>query len=416
MHDPARPPRPDRRRTIGWMLSAMGTAGLAPLAARTAGALAGPGSTAGGIQHALPPLPQGPGYGTDPDLLHDYRPGEPWPLTLGAGERAALAALCDLIIPADDHSPSASAVGVVDFLDEWISAPYPDQQADRGLLLPGLRALMASATAAHGGPFQGLDANAQLALLPASPFRTRIRQLVAGGFYSTPEGARDLQFIGETPSPTYEGPSAAVLRAAGYAPPAYLEGESGWISLFDGRTLDGWQASEAPGTFSVAGGELVVRGPRSHLYYVGPVQSHEFRDFEFEAEVRTRPGANSGVYFHTRFQQDGWPERGYEVQVNNSHADPSRTAGLYGIADNPRVPAADDQWFLLSIRVEGRHVQTRVNGRVVCDYTEPEGVVREPQYAGRLLGSGTFALQGHDPGSEIHYRNLRVRPLLVATR
>jgi hypothetical protein len=97
------------------------------------------------------------------------------------------------------------------------------------------------------------------------------------------------------------------------------------------------------------------------------------------------------------------------VQVNNSHGDPSRTAGLYGIVDNPVVPAADNQWFLLSIRVAGKHITTRVNGRVVCDYTEPDDVQRPPQYAGRLVGSGTFALQGHDPGSEVHFRNLRVR-------
>jgi hypothetical protein len=185
----------------------------------------------------------------------------------------------------------------------------------------------------------------------------------------------------------------------------------GWQSLFDGKSLQDWHASEAPGTFSVANGELIVHGPRSHLFYDGPVANHDLRNFEFEAELLTRPHANSGVYIHTRYQDSGWPSQGYEVQVNNSHADPSRTAGLYGIRDNLVVPAADDQWFRLYIRVEGKRIITRVNGKLIEDYTEPEHAERPPEYAGRLLSHGTIAIQGHDPGSEIHYRNIRVRVL-----
>lgn len=184
-----------------------------------------------------------------------------------------------------------------------------------------------------------------------------------------------------------------------------------WQSLFDGRSLAGWRASEAPGTFSVANGELVVHGPRSHLFYEGPVAQHDFRNFEFEAEVLTRPGANSGVYFHTRFQQEDWPALGYEVQVNNSHADTSRTGGLYGIQTNTVTPAKDGSWFTLRILVEGRHIVVRVNDRITADYVEPEHAGRPPEFAGRLLSHGTFALQGHDPGSEVHYRNIRVRVL-----
>lgn len=184
-----------------------------------------------------------------------------------------------------------------------------------------------------------------------------------------------------------------------------------WQPIFDGASLAGWRASELPGTFSVVNGELVVHGPRSHLFYVGPVAQHDFRNFEFEAEVMTSPGANSGVYFHTAFQQEGWPERGYEVQVNNSHADPSRTGGLYGIQTNTRVAAVDGEWFTLRIRVEGRHILVHVNDNVISDYVEPEQASRPPEFAGRLLSHGTFALQGHDPGSEVHYRRIRVRLL-----
>jgi hypothetical protein len=185
----------------------------------------------------------------------------------------------------------------------------------------------------------------------------------------------------------------------------------GWQALFDGSTLNGWQANEAPETFSVANGELVVHGTRSHLFYVGPVANHDFRNFELEAEVMTRPQANSGIYFHTQFQPEGWPSKGYEVQINNSHSDPKRTAGLYGIKDNFTAPAKDDQWFKVDIRVAGKHVTTRVDGRIITDYIEPAHPDRPPEFKDRLLTHGTFAIQGHDPGSEVHYRNIRVRLL-----
>lgn len=186
---------------------------------------------------------------------------------------------------------------------------------------------------------------------------------------------------------------------------------TGWQSLFDGRSLDGWQASDAPGTFSVVDGQLVAHGARSHLFYEGPVAQHDFRNFEFMAEVLTRPHANSGVYFHTQYQPIGWPSKGYEVQIDNSHEDPSRTGGLYAIQINYLAPVADDEWFTLYIRVDGRHVLVKVNDKVISDYTEPEHAERQPEFKDRLLSHGTFALQGHDPDSETHFRRIRVRVL-----
>ncbi len=188
------------------------------------------------------------------------------------------------------------------------------------------------------------------------------------------------------------------------------EGE-GWISLFDGKTLSGWHANENEKTFSVRDGEIVVLGDRSHLFYEGPAGQHDFKNFEFKAEVMTKPGANSGVYFHTQFQPSGWPERGYEVQVNNTHKDPKKTAGLYGIKDNFEAPAKDGEWFTLTIKVEGRHIVTTVNGKVISDYIEEESPSRPANFKLRVLSHGTFALQGHDPGSEVHYRNLFVKIL-----
>lgn len=189
------------------------------------------------------------------------------------------------------------------------------------------------------------------------------------------------------------------------------ESAAGWRLLFDGKTLEGWKANEAPATFHVAGGAIVVKGPRSHLFYTGPVAGHDFKNFELSVDVLTKPKANSGVYFHTEMQPEGWPAKGYEVQVNNTHKDIKRTAGLYDIKDNFDVVAHDDRWFTMLIRVEGRRITTSVDGKAVSDFTEPAGWTPPADFAGRKLGHGTFALQGHDPDSEVHYRNLKVRVL-----
>jgi hypothetical protein len=185
----------------------------------------------------------------------------------------------------------------------------------------------------------------------------------------------------------------------------------GWVSLFDGKTLDGWKASENPSTFSVADGAIAVNGDRSHLYYVGPVNNHVFTNFEFRADVMTTPGSNSGMYFHTEFQEGGWPAQGYEVQVNNSHTDWRRTGGLYAIADVKEAPAKDGVWFTEQIAVNGKHVVISVDGKVTADYTEPPNVERPADMAGRKIGSGTFALQGHDPKSKVFYKNIMVKVL-----
>jgi len=189
------------------------------------------------------------------------------------------------------------------------------------------------------------------------------------------------------------------------------EKADGWQLLFDGRSLDGWRASEAPGSFSVKDGAIVVRGPRSHLFYVGPVENHVFRNFELKLDVLTFPNANSGVYFHTEWQEVGWPNKGYEVQVNNSHSDTSRSAGLWGIRDYRSVAVPDGKWFTLTTRVEGKRIVTLIDDKVIVDYTEEANPTRPKGLEQRLIASGTFALQGHDPGSEVHYRNIKVRRL-----
>lgn len=191
-----------------------------------------------------------------------------------------------------------------------------------------------------------------------------------------------------------------------------LEAQDGWVSLFDGKTLDGWQVGENASTFKVEEGHIVVFGPRAHLYYQGPVQNHVFTNFEYKADVMTFPGSNSGMYFHTEYQEGGWPSKGYEVQVNNSHTDPIRTGSLYNIVNVMNTaPARDNEWFTQHIIVQGKKVTIKVNGKTTVEYTEPDGVQRPADMAGRLISKGTFAIQGHDPKSRVHYRNIMVKPL-----
>ena len=186
---------------------------------------------------------------------------------------------------------------------------------------------------------------------------------------------------------------------------------NGWISLFDGKSLNGWKASENPGTFSVDSGMIIVHGPRAHLFYEGPVKDHKFTNFEFKVRVKTTPGSNSGIFIHTAYQEDGWPAKGYEVQVNNSHTDWRRTGSLYSVEDVKEVYVKDYEWFTEYIKVIGKRIQIKINDRIVVDYTEPEGIEKKPDRSLKHLSSGTFALQGHDPNSRVYFKDVMVRAL-----
>ena len=185
----------------------------------------------------------------------------------------------------------------------------------------------------------------------------------------------------------------------------------GWISLFDGKTLNGWKVGDNAGTFSVDSGMIIVHGKTAHLFYDGPVQNHNFKNFEFKADVMTHKGTNSGIYIHTGYQQGGWPAKGYEVQVNNSHTDWIRTGSLYGIVNIKEVYVKDNEWFTMFITVQDKRVIVKLNYKIVLDYTEPANVQRSAGDAQRILSQGTFALQGHDPNSLTYFRNIEVKPL-----
>src|SRR5918993_4975009 len=184
-----------------------------------------------------------------------------------------------------------------------------------------------------------------------------------------------------------------------------------WQSLFDGKTLSNWKVGENAETFKVENGMIVANGEVAHLFYNSDVNGHVFKNFEFKTEVMTTPGSNSGIYFHTAYQQGGWPAQGYEVQVNNSHTDWRRTGSLYGIDDVKEVYVKDNEWYTEHIMVQGKRVVVKINDKTVVDYTEPADLKRNGGDSLRRISSGTFALQGHDPKSKVYYKNLRVKIL-----
>jgi hypothetical protein len=207
----------DRRTTIKWVLAAASgipLGGIVRLRAEV-------GATGGRAESMQ--------YGTDPNLQSFYHPGDLWPLTFTATQKKQASILCDTIIPADASSPSASQVGVVDFLDEWISAPYSLQRQDRVVVLDGLGWLDAEASRRYSSPLLELATDQLHALcddicylpktrpdlLEAAKFFARYRDLTTGGFYTTPPGREDLRYVGNTPLPRFDGPPPEVLRKVG---------------------------------------------------------------------------------------------------------------------------------------------------------------------------------------------------------
>ena len=191
------------------------------------------------------------------------------------------------------------------------------------------------------------------------------------------------------------------------------DAEQGFVSLFDGKTLDGWKVGKNADSFKIQDGMIVVNGKVAHLFYEGDVNHHDFKNFVLRAEVMTFPHSNSGIYFHTKYQEEGFPKFGMECQVNNSHKDWRRTGSLYGIKDIAEVPSKDNVWYTQEITAQGDHIVVKIDGRSVVDYTLPAPVNGEYKLPFRMtyLPHGTFALQGHDPGSKVCFKNIRVKVL-----
>lgn len=206
--------------------------------------------------------------------------------------------------------------------------------------------------------------------------------------------------------------------------------DDGFIELFNGKNLDGWTTSkENQESFSVKDGLLIADDGKCHLFYTGDVNGGNFKDFELKVRAKTFPNANGGVYFHTEYQDEGWPNKGFEAQVNSTHKDPKKTGSLYGVKNiivlkegqeppkggdhekREAAPSTDGEWFDYHIIVKGKQITIKVNGETTVDYTEPEGGPGIKNSPGRKLSSGTFAIQGHDPDSVVHYERFAVKPL-----
>lgn len=207
----------------------------------------------------------------------------------------------------------------------------------------------------------------------------------------------------------------------------------GWISLWGGENMDGWRASKTTnwaelkwwegvdvwpsqqntGTESfrlisprVESNAIVVEGPQSYLFYTGPVDGGDFRNFEFKVDVYTYPGSAAGVYFHTRYKEEGSPTFGYEAQINASRAGESKTGSLVGVSEVNTAPHSDNEWFSYYIKVDGRKVTVKVNGETVNEYTEPATADGPAS-----LNRGTIALESVGSDSRVQFRNPMIRVL-----
>jgi len=199
--------RMDRRQALKWIVAASATLSVLDSATVVAGV-------------------SKKGYGTDPNLMEVYKPGDLWPLTFNKKQHGTVTALCDVILPADEKSPSASQLKVPDFLDEWISAPYPKQQADQKEILAGLVWLEAESNRRFHKGFADLSEaqqhqicddicsveKASASMKAGAQFFDKFRELAMGGFYSTPEGSRDIQYLGNVPLTKFDGPPPEVLK------------------------------------------------------------------------------------------------------------------------------------------------------------------------------------------------------------
>lgn len=180
------------------------------------------------------------------------------------------------------------------------------------------------------------------------------------------------------------------------------EPANGWVTIFDGKTFNGWKAAEHPETFTIADGAIQVFGDRAHLFYEGEVGNHNFKNFEFKVTVMTTPGSNSGLFIHTAYQPEGWPSKGYEIQVNQTHTDWRKTGSIYAVQDVKETFVKDNEWYTEHIIVQGKKITVKVNDKVINEYTAPDD--------SRLKG-GTIALQGHDPKSKVFYKDIMIKVL-----
>ena len=191
---------------------------------------------------------------------------------------------------------------------------------------------------------------------------------------------------------------------AGAAQKPASEGE--WVSLFDGKSIDGWSVVPLPNRktkWEVKDGAIEGSGEASMLYS----PRGDYKNFKFRAEVKINDKGNSGMY--VRAPKEPTFSKGYEIQVNSTHADPIKTGSLYTLVHLFKAPVPPDTWFTQEVEVadvnyRGQMVtkfRISVNGELLYEYLDHD----------RLWRSGHFAFQQHDPGSRVSIRKVEVMEL-----
>jgi hypothetical protein len=205
----------------------------------------------------------------------------------------------------------------------------------------------------------------------------------------------------------------ATIRTSAVPGQATPTAEAGFTSLFNGKDLTGWKVGGDVADFSVIDGAIQANGAPNpaHLFYDGPVMNHTFKDFDLRLDVMAKAKSNGGIYICTEYQPTGFPAKGFEVQVNNSHTDRIRTGSLYHVVDLSYIPAKDDEWFPMEITVKGQTITVSVKNTKVVDWTQPADWNGSYDFVGRRIAPGTIAFQAHDPNSFTYYKNIRIKGL-----
>ncbi|MGA2660092.1 MAG: DUF1080 domain-containing protein [Verrucomicrobiota bacterium] len=167
----------------------------------------------------------------------------------------------------------------------------------------------------------------------------------------------------------------------------------GWSQLFDGKTLSGWTAPD-PGRWEVKDGVVIGQGPTSHLF-----SPRTYTNLEFKSEVSLNHSGNSGMYIRAALDK-GWP-KGYEAQCENSSPDPQKTGSLYNFHKVTEQLIQDDTWWTQHVIAIGNRFIIKINGKIVTDFVDHKNTYI----------SGHLALQQHNDGSVVMFRNTVVKRL-----
>lgn len=185
--------------------------------------------------------------------------------------------------------------------------------------------------------------------------------------------------------------------------------EDGFVSLFDGKTLSGWEMKARPANretskWEVKDGMIVGSGQASMLY-----SPKSYKNFIFRAEISINDKGNSGMYFRTPADPNGDFSKGYEVQINATHGDPIKTGSLYTMVHLMKAPHKPDEFYTEEVEVQDvmyrgkqiSRIKVRVNGELLYEYQDFNPAWKE----------GHFGFQQHDPGSVVKIRKIEVKEL-----